>query len=216
MNCSKIFILGLIWLFAFNESVSGQHANPTLLPNKQDFPLSISYNNHSWAFPLSSVFRFNPQYPGLTLGTEINYRVRPKTKLFQTFEFGGFVNSASGNGAYFNSDLAFRYTSKRGILMDVGTGFGLLKSYFINKAYYQESDGSYQLSSDKGVTALSQNIFLSAGYDMSVKHDKNLVLYVRYQWIASAAYWSSLGIRPSGLFHVGVRHSLRTKTKNND
>lgn len=210
MKYTKTLIPILIWLFAFSDPVSAQHPNETLLPVKQDFSLAMSYNNHSWAFPLSSVFRMNPQYPGLTVGTEINYRVRPRTKFFQTFELGGFINSASGSGTYFNSDVAFRYTGKRGILLDIGTGFGSFKSYFINDTYKIQSDGSYLKSDDTGVTALSQNIFFSTGYDLSVKHDKNLVLFVRYQWIASAAYWSRIMIRPNGLLHIGIRHSLRT------
>ena len=204
-------MLGLLWLFAFN--MTAQHPNETMMPNKQDFAVSLSLNNHSWAFPLSSVIRLGPQYPGLTLGTEFNYRVRPKTKFFQTLEIGGFINPASGSGTYFNTDVAFRYTTKRGLLFDIGTGFGMLKSYFINDTYQQQSDGSYQISDDTGISALSQNIFLGVGYDLSVKHDKNLVLFVRYQWIASAAYWSNIMIRPNGLFHFGIRHSLRTNKK---
>ena len=210
MKIKNIIVLLAILLFAQKGPILAQHANKTLLPYKQDFVLSVSYNNHSWAFPFSSIFRLSPQYPGLSVGTELNYRVRPKTKFYQTLELGGFINSASGSGTYVNSDIAFRYTSKKGILLDIGTGFGILKSYFINDTYNIQSDGSYSQSNDTGVTALSQNIFFSTGYDFSVKKDKNLVLFLRYQWIASAAYWSNIGIRPSGLLHFGVRHSLRT------
>lgn len=210
MNCNKILFLGLLWLFGFQNAISAQDANETPKPKKQDFPISVSVNNHSWAFPLSSIVRLGPQYPGLTIGTEINYRVRPRTKFFQTLELGGFINPASGNGTYINTNLAFRYTGKRGILFDLGLGLGTFKSYFINDTYKQTDDGSYVQSDVNGVSALSNNIFLSAGYDLSVKHDKNLVLFVRYQWIASGAYWSNFVIRPSGLFHIGARHSLRT------
>lgn len=207
MNCIKVLSIGLIWLIVSLNPLSAQD---TPKAKKQDFPISVSYNNHSWAFPLGSIFRANPQYPGLTIGTELNYRVRTKTTLFQSFEVGGFLNSASGNGSYANTNFGFRYTGKRVIMFDVGLGLGLFKSYHINDTYQQQENGSYLKVKDKGINALSNNIFLSLGYDLSVKHNRNLMVFARYQWIASGAYWSLTTIRPNGLFHVGVRRSLRT------
>lgn len=207
MNCKKLYLASI---FIITCSLNQAFCQESSKVFKQDFPLVLSYNNHSWAFPFSSVLRMNPQYPGFTLGTEINYRVREKTKLFQSLEIGGFINPASGNATYFNSDLGFRFTSKKSIFMDLGFGFGLLKSYHINDTYKQQEDGLYSLVKDKGITALSQNIFIGAGYDLSKKYSKNFSLFVRYQWIASAAYWSNIIIRPNGLFHLGIRKSLRT------
>jgi len=210
MNCKKNLFFNILLLLSLPIVSISQDIEKV---KKQDFPISMSYNNHSWAFPLGSILRLNPQYPGLTVGTEINYRVRPKTKLFQVVELGGFLNSASGNATYVNTSLAFRLSTDFGLYSDIGLGLGIFSSYYINDTYTQQENGSYSLSDEKATTALSNNIFLGLGYDLSKKYDKNLQVFVRYQWIASGSYWSMITIRPSGLFHIGIRHSLRTNKK---
>lgn len=203
MNCRPSIIIIILLSLGLNSSAQEQSAE-----RKQTFPLSIAYSSHSWAFPLTQVIRMNPQYPGMAVGTEIYYRKRAKTKLFQTIEAGGFINQSSGSALYFQSDIAYRYTADFGMMLDIGLGFGLFKTYYTRDTYSQDATGAYTKSSDNGVSALSQNIFLSVGYDLSKKTDKNWMPFLRYQWIASAAYWSTIPIRPNGLLQVGVQIPL--------
>ncbi len=205
MSFKQVLIIFLL-LLGLIPKTQAQEPSPT---KKQDFPFYLSYNNHSWAFPFGSIFRLNPQYPGLTSGIEINYRVRSKSKLFQTFELGGFLNQASGNALYFNSNLAFRYSFVPAIHFDIGLGLGAFNSYRINDIYRLTESGNYISIKDRGVSALSNNLFLSVGYNLSTAFNKELTLYVRYQWIASGAYWDLTTIRPSGLLNIGIRTSLR-------
>lgn len=208
MNVKQVLLLA--FLLCLGQISRSQEDGKKEMQKKQDFPIYLTYNNHSWAFPFGSVFRLTPHYPGATGGFEINYRVRSKTKLFQTIDIGGFLNNASGNAIYFNSNLAYRYSFKCKVHMDIGLGIGILNSYHINDIYIQTDSGNYISEKDRGVGALSNNLFLGIGYDVLKIMNNLLSIFVRYQWIASGAYWDLTTIRPNGLLHIGFRTSLRS------
>ncbi len=199
-----IYIKKLLIAILLYNGVSIQ-AQDNEVKRKQDFPISISVSSHSWAFPFTNVFRMKPFYPGTSVGTELYYKKGEKGKLFQTAEIGGFLNNASGSALYFNSSFSFRYTTKFGLTSDVGLGLGYFHSFHISDTYKQNSEGGYDKISDPGVPSLSGNITLGLGYDLSKTTGKNIMPFVRYQWIASTSYLSVIGIRPNGLFQLGFQ-----------
>lgn len=193
---------GLIGTFILASGISfGQDTSD----HKQELPLSVSLTNHSWAFPFSQVFRMGPIYPGASVETAYYYRNKEKLDLLQTAQIGGFYNSSSGSALYFNSDLQIKYTANFGLTADLGLGLGYLHSFYPSTTHVQTESGTYETANKAGVGALSANLSLGLGYDLSKKTDLNISPFIRYQWIGSTAYWSLLNIRPNGLLHLGVQ-----------
>lgn len=207
MYSKKTVLLSFLFLSFGIPSLLSQNA---VQERKQDFPISFSFTNHSWAFPLSKVFRLNPFHPGVSIGTEFYYLKRQKSQLFQTVEIGGFMNKNSGSAWYVNSDLVLRFTNNWGLMLESGLGIGYFNSYYRSAAYTQDTDGSYVQAKNKTVPSSSINILFAIGYDFSIKMEKELTVFMKYQWVASTSYWSIIGIRPNGLLHVGARiHFLK-------
>lgn len=205
MYSKKTMLLYLLFLLFSSQTLFGQVQKEE---RKQTYPISIALSSHSWAFPLSNVFRLNPYYPGLAVGTEFYFIKRPKSKLFQTAEIGGFLNKNQGSALYFNSNLTYRYTTKFGLMTEIGLGLGYFHGFHRSDTYEQEASGEFTKVKDGGIGSLSSNLTLGIGYDLSKKSDKNWMPFLRYQWIASTSYWSIIGIRPNGLFQLGVQIDL--------
>lgn len=195
-------------MFFWTHSSIGQEPKQEK-EKKQTFPISVTLSNQSWAFPLSKIFRLNPYYPGASLGTEYYYLKRPKSKLFQTLEVGGFINKNQGSALYVNSNITYRNTTKFGLVSEIGLGFGYFNSFHPTAIYEQQADGDFELVKDSGVPAFSNNLSLALGYDLTKKFDKKLMPFLRYQWIASGKYWSIIGIRPSALLHLGLQFNFK-------
>ena len=201
MICKKTILICLALLIIGSLPIKAKNV---FEKKKQDFPLSVSLSNHSWAFPFNNVFRVNPIYPGMAIGTEYYYRNREKNKLFQTAELGGFINNSSGSALYFNSNFGYRYTSKFGLMADASFGLGLYKTYHSRTTYMQQTNGEYHKVKDKGSSSLSANISFGLGYDLSKVSSKKLMPFIRYQWIAGTEYWSLIGMRPNGILQIGI------------
>jgi hypothetical protein len=185
-------------------TLNNSHAQEKTV-RKQTFPLAMSLTNHSWAFPFKQVFRFNPIYPGISAETEFYYKSKPTFKLFQTGQIGGFLNNSSGSAIYLNSNIGMRYASKFGLTTELSLGLGYFFGLYSSDTYIQSANGNYEKSKKAGIGAMSGNISIGFGYDFSIKFDKNITPFLRYQWIASTYYWSLITIRPNGLLHLGAR-----------
>ena len=204
MYYSKTALLFLLLILIGFQPLYGQDS-PSEKERKQTFPISISLTNHSWSFPLTNIFRLDPIYPGMVIGTEFYFLKRTKSKLFQTVEIGGFINKNQGSALYLNSNFTYRYTTKFGLMSEVGLGLGYFHGFHRTATFEQQDSGEFIEVKDRGVGALSSNIAFGLGYDLSKKQEKNWMPFIRYQWIASTNYWSIIGIRPNGLLHLGVQ-----------
>lgn len=200
MNLKKIHLALLLFggCTLFQSTVFSQENK------KQTFPISVALTNHSWAFPFQEVFRMNPVYPGLSAGTEFYYKNGEKFDFMQTAEIGGFINNSAGSGLYFNTNLGLRYTFDVGLFLGGEFGLGYFNSLYPSTTYTLDENGSYVKSNKFGVGALSSNFSMRIGYDLSRKHQKQISVFARYQWIASTYYWSLITIRPNGLLQLGI------------
>lgn len=206
MNSKKTTHVFIAALLSIN--IMQLNAQDSLKKQKQDFPIALSVTSHSWAFPLTDLFRLNPYYPGLNVNTEYYYRKRAKHKLFQTAEIGGFLNNSSGSAFYLNSNFGYRFTAKFGLMLDVSLGLGYFHGFHPRTIYTQDSDGTFSKVKDKGIPSLSANFATGLGYDLSKVSNIKMTPFIRYQWIASTSYWSMIGIRPNGLLHLGIQISI--------
>ena len=205
MSCKKLLFIYLPFLAI---GLTSSFAQEVVEERKQNFPISISISSHSWAFPFSNVFRFNPYYPGLSVGTEYYYLKRDKSKLFQNAEIGGFLNSSQGSAIYFNSNFGYRYTANFGLMAEVGLGLGYFHGFHRSHIYEQTPNGDYKKVVDSGVGSLSANVFTGIGYDLSKVSNRKVMPFIRYQWMGSTSYWSIIGIRPNGLLHLGIQSTI--------
>jgi len=206
MKCIIKWSLFCAFVFIHSPSLLGQSMDKV---RKQTWPISISISNQSWAFPLSNIGRLSPFYPGITVGSSYYYIKKERSHLYQTGEGGGFINQNSGSAFYLNSNLVYRYKAPFGLAGDLGLGLGYFHSYHRSKTFRQQEDGSFAEVSDLGVPASSANILLGFGYDLSRISNIKAQPFIRYQWIASTRYWSAIGIRPSGLLHLGIQVNIK-------
>lgn len=207
MYCTKKHLLLLLFLVIGFLPLKAQNSEMEK-ERKQTFPISFSVTNHSWSFPLTNVFRINPIYPGMSVGTEFYFLKRPKSKLFQTAEIGGFINKNQGSAFYFNSNFTYRYTAKFGLMSEIGLGLGYFHGYHRTTTFEQQASGEFEEVKDRGIGAMSSNLAFALGYDFAKKGGKKWMPFIRYQWIASTSYWSIIGIRPNGLLHLGAQINL--------
>lgn len=180
---------------------------------RQHFPISVAIINHSWAMPFSRIFRLTPIYPGLTVGTEVYYRKKTRSQLFQSFEMGGFINNSSGSALYGYSNFGYRRTAKSGIRWDVALGLGYFHSYYTGPTYQLGTDGQYKALSKSGVSASLTNLSLGLGYDLHKVSNHEATAFIKYQWMVSTHYWSLLGIRPNGLLHLGLQFNALNRNR---
>ena len=145
-----------------------------------------------------------PFYPGLSAETELYYASRPHFKCYQTIQAGGFLNSSSGSALYLNSNFGMRYAAEFGLTADLSFGLGYFHTFYTSPTFTQNESGAFVESNKRGIGAMSGNISLGLGYDLSKKTETDMRLFLRYQWIASTYYWSLITIRPNGLLHLGV------------
>lgn len=195
----------IFFLSALIAPIWGQDAKDQLMEKKQSWPISISLSSHSWSFPLTNIGRIKPFYPGFSLGTEFYYIKKERGRLMQTMEVGGFANSNQGSALYFNSNLTYRFTTRYGLMTEIGLGLGYYHGFYRSQTFLQNESGEYSAIANNGIPASSSNISFALGYDLSKRSDKKVVPFIRYQWIASTRYWSIIGIRPNGLLHLGVQ-----------
>lgn len=177
---------------------------------KQDFPVSLSVINQSWAFPQKKVFRMKPFYPGLVFGTEYSYKEGKRGRLLQSANFGFFINNVTGSCLFLHSDFVYRYTFNFGLFADVSLGLGYVHAFYPREIFRQNDENEYVKVRDTGKPAIMVSNSFSLGYDFSRKMNKPIALYLRYQWFAQYPYFELIPIRPNGVLHVGLRYYWKT------
>ena len=199
-----VLCLSLIWLVGHQGLAQDTQAHKST----QNFPLSLSLTNQSWAFPFSKVFRLAPIYPGILVGSEYQYKSRKKTTIYQSLELGGFINRSAGSALYAHTNFGLRYHTNFGLTADLSLGLGYFHGFRPSAVYSLNEEGSYEKVTDKGLGASAANINLQLGY--SLKETKqNWTPFLGYQWMASTYYWSLITIRPSGFLKMGIRFNLK-------
>ncbi len=199
MNKIKIMtgILGLIFpifLFAQEKSI----------------PLNVSLFNESTTIPYTSFFSV-PIHPGLQIGTEFNYAVKDRTRLFQTANLSYFYHEHLAHGLALNSELGYEYRMKMGVALTALLGLGYMHT-FATAPEYNFSNGVYEKVRDRGNARLYPSLSLDVGYYLKRNEPESPKLFVRYQSWAEYPY--SPGFIPVMAhvnFHLGAKFFIKSK-----
>ena len=173
---------------------------------KQDFPVSLSIINQSWAFPQKKIFRMKPFYPGLVFGTEYSYKEGKRGRLFQSANLGFYVNNITGSCLFLQSDLAYRFTLNLGLFTDVSLGLGYVHAFYPREIFRQNKENGYVKVRDTGKPAIMVSNSFSLGYDFTKRTGLHFAPFIKYQWFAQYPYFELIPVRPNGILHVGLRY----------
>ena len=167
------------------------------------YPLSVTLMNESWAFPFSELGRFDPLYPGFTVG--INRLRTDKLITFpQVVNVGYFYNRNVGSAAFLHVNQGIRSALDCGFFFEFSLGLGYFHAFNPGDIYQKQGE-VYEKARNTGKPGLMVSFSQTAGFDLSRKSDLPLAPFIRYQWIASSPYFDMvIPIRPTGLVHLGT------------
>lgn len=178
-------------------------------------PLSLSIFNNGTSLPGSGyagVFSRNI-HPGLTLGTAHLYRVRQKSRLFQTLKLGYFYHRHNQHAIQLYSELGYRYNIGKGFYAAALAGGGYLHS-FADVEQYMLENGKYVRKANTGRPQLMVSASLAAGYDLAPKTGIPLSLFLQYQfWLQAPFVKKYVPLLPNTALHLGASYILKRTSK---
>jgi len=176
-------------------------------------PISLSFFNQSWAFPLSPIMRFSGAlHPGISVGTEFLWRNRGKNQWLQTVEAGGYLNRAMGSALFAGTETRYRRLIGSNWSAEAGLGLGYFHNFSPNRLFRQEEDGSFSSQPDRGKPGSLISISLGLGRNVRLDSGHPIRIFMRYQWMAASPFTDLIPIRPTGLFHLGISSPLSTSS----
>jgi len=174
---------------------------------KKQFPLEVSFINHSVTMPFAG-FILDPIHPGFNVGTEYVYGQGRQVRFFQSLQAGYYDNTYNAKALFFMTGPGLRYTFRFGLFADAGLGVGYLHSFHPTEIFAQDASGEYVRVKDNGKPAFVIFGSLGLGWDFSARSGWPICLFVRYQPYLQTPYNLMSSVFPQALVHFGVRVQL--------
>jgi hypothetical protein len=178
-------------------------------------PINVSLFNESTSIPFTRFIAI-PIHPGLQVGTEFNYRIKEKSRLFQTVNLGYFYHNYLFQGIGINSELGYEYRLKGGLALSGLFGVGYMHTFGTSEEFTFK-DGKYEKETDKGNTRIYPSLSLDVGYYLNRAQRNSPKIFLRYQsWVE---YPYSPGFIPAMThtnMHIGAKFFIQPKAKKND
>jgi hypothetical protein len=167
----------IILIFIFPASLSGQ---------EKAIPINISVFNESTAIPVTRFFT-TPIHPGLQLGTEINYKVKEHSRLFQTGNICYFYHNYLAQGIAMNTELGYEYRLNSGFAFSVLLGVGYMHT-FTTAEEFTLSNGQYEKKTDLGNARFYPSLSIDIGFYLKKSILNSPKVFLRYQSWAEYPY----------------------------
>ncbi len=190
--------------------------SPTLLSGqKRAIPINISLFNESTSIPFTRFFTL-PIHPGIQTGTELNYKTKEHSRVFQTANILYFYHNHLAQGIGLNTELGYEYRLKSGIAFSGLFGLGYLHT-FVTAEEFTLSDGQYEKKADKGNARLYPSLSFDIGYYLKKSEKTSPKLFLRYQSWAEYPYSPDfIPIMTHINLHMGAAFIISPKQKKND
>jgi len=186
----------------------------SLYGQEASIPLSLSLFNNGTSLPgggYLGVFSKN-LHPGITLGTGLTYRQRPRTALFQTLKLGYFYHRHAQHAVQLYSEFGYRYYITRKWYAEGLPGLGYLHS-FADMQQFRWEQGRYVPKKNYGRPQFMLTASLSAGYDLTSLHVP-LRLFLQYQfWLQAPFVNKYVPLLPNTALHIGAVYQLPRSRK---
>jgi hypothetical protein len=186
-------------LLALTPPVRAQDASS--YSRKPIVPLTVSVFSSSVSLPDFKGFFRNPHL-GVRIGTELYYRNRARTQIFQTVQVGYYQQKSLHNAWFVSSELGYRKFFGH-FYADATLGGGYLHLRSLRPVYEPTGSGEYQKTSPvrhKFMPVLG----LGAGY----RFRNQTALFTRYEVFGLMPIQQDVPVLPHKALHVGARLNL--------
>jgi hypothetical protein len=167
----------IILIFIFPASLSGQ---------EKAIPINVSIFNESTAIPFTRFFT-TPIHPGLQLGTEINYKVKEHSRLFQTGNICYFYHNYLAQGIGINTELGYEYRLNSGFAFSGLLGVGYMHT-FTTAEEFTFSNGHFEKKADMGNARFYPSISIDIGFYLKKSELNSPKVFIRYKSWAEYPY----------------------------
>ncbi len=185
---------------------------PTLMwGQEKSIPINISFFNESTAIPFTRLIT-TPVHPGLQVGTEFNYRVNERTRLFQTVNIGYFYHHHLTQGIGINTELGYEYRLISGLAFQGLFGVGYMHT-FATAEEFTFSNGQYENNTDKGNARITPSLSFDLGYYLKKTAINSPKVFVRYQsWVEYPYSPDFIPVMTHINLHLGAKFFIQSKT----
>jgi hypothetical protein len=167
-------------------------------------PLQVSFFNEATAIPFTKLLTW-PVHPGVQVGTDFDYKVTAKSRLFQTANLSYYYHGQLNRGIGLHTELSYEYRSRLGLAGGALLGIGYLHTFATTKEYAFQG-GQYVERTDIGNARLYPSLSLDLGYYLAKDDVRSPKVFVRYQ--AWAEYPYSPGFIPV-MTHINLHLGIR-------
>jgi hypothetical protein len=179
------------------------------------FPLSISLFNEATAIPFTKIVTL-PVHPGLQIGTDINYRVKENSRIFQTANISYFYHNHLNQGIGINSELGYEYRTGFGLALSGLLGVGYLHT-FATTEEFTFKNGQYVKKTDRGNARFFPSLSIDAGYYLFKESERSPKIFIRYQsWIEYPYSPDFIPVMTHINLHAGVRFFITNRRTQNE
>jgi hypothetical protein len=177
-------------------------------------PVNISLFNESTAIPYTRFFT-TPIHPGIQLGSELNYKRKKHSRLFQTANICYYYHNYLAQGIGVNSELGYEYRLKAGLAFTGLLGLGYMQT-FATTEEFTFSNGQYDKKADKGNARLYPSLSIDIGYYLKKKKPDSPKIFIRYQsWVEYPYSPGFIPVMTHINLQIGVKFFIKTKADEN-
>ncbi len=140
--------------------------------------------------------------PGVRIGTELYYRNRRRSQLFQTLNVGGYYHKSLQNAVFATTEIGYRHYIG-GFFAEGMLGVGALATSYQLKSYQPDGNGNYAASSAMMIKAIPT---LSVGAGYRFRGATPLTVFVQEQTFAEVPFgFRDQPVLPHAALHAGIR-----------
>ena len=181
-----------------------------LLGQDKGISINISVFNESTAIPFTQ-FVTTPIHPGIQIGSEINYKLRERSRIFQTANINYFYHNHLAQGIGFNTEFGYEYRMKFGLAFEGLIGVGYMHT-FVTAEEFTFANGQYEKRPDKGNSRFYPSISLDVGYYLKKEDRTSPKIFIRYQSWAEYPYSGDfIPVMAHINLHLGVKLFIKSK-----
>jgi hypothetical protein len=174
--------------------------------NYRNFPVVLSVQFHSLAFPLKDV-KTNFKNLGLGIGTEI--ALGNSHNWAQQFQILWYKNKQAGNGILIYTQSSWRPTFISYTYTELKVGLGLTYNFRPVESF-QQNNGEWHSAGQKGKWLFTVPVGVSLGYNKYAQ--KTYVApFASYQILFNANYAKGVPVITNSLVQIGTRIHLSNK-----
>ncbi len=170
------------------------------------WPVSFSVFNNATQLPGSGVAGIIhlPVHPGFSFGTQYQYKLAGKYRLYQTARAGYFYQSHAHHAIQLYSELGYDrlFGNRFSLRGKVGAGY---MHFFPISEVFEFKDGEYQVKSNRGRPQLMFTVSLGPAISLINNEKINIKAFVDYQfWLQYPFVNEYIPLLPNSSLHVGT------------